>query len=125
MTRLRTPLQCFVALILAGSATVAMAQPRIAHGIVTDEKGMSLYVWDNDLTVPGKSLCTGPCTITWPPMLAKDGAKAFDNFTLLARDDGQLQWTHKGRPLYHSANDKQPGDHKGDGFRGIWHLVKP
>ena len=57
--------------------------------------------------------------------ISDDGAKAFDDFTLMTRDDGTLQWAYKGRPLYQSANDKQPGDHKGDGFRGIWHLVKP
>ncbi len=105
--------------------TVAAAQPKTTNGILTDEKGMSLYVWDNELTAPGKILCTGPCTITWPPMLAKQDAKASGDFALMPRDDGTLQWAHKGRPLYHSANDKQPGDHKGDGFRGIWHLVKP
>ncbi|MGM9426159.1 COG4315 family predicted lipoprotein [Hydrogenophaga sp. MI9] len=122
---LHTSPKALLALGLLACVTVASAQPKVTNGILTDEKGMSLYVWDNDLTVPGKSLCTGPCTITWPPMLAKEGAKAFDDHTLLAREDGALQWAHKGRPLYHSANDRQPGDHKGDGFRGIWHLVRP
>jgi predicted lipoprotein with Yx(FWY)xxD motif len=113
------------ALLMTVWASSAGAQPRTTGGIVTDEDGMSLYVWDNDLTVPGKSVCNGPCTLTWPPMLAKDGAKAFGDYTLLVRDDGKPQWTYKGRPLYRSANDKQPGDHRGDGFRGVWHLVKP
>lgn len=125
MNHPHTTFKTLVALLLLACASVAAAQPKTTNGILTDEKGMSLYVWDNELTAPGKILCTGPCTITWPPMLAKDGAKAFDDFTLMTRDDGTLQWAHKGRPLYHSANDKQPGDHKGDGFRGIWHLVKP
>jgi predicted lipoprotein with Yx(FWY)xxD motif len=125
MSTLNTSLKALCALVLLACATVAAAQPKLTNGIVTDEQGMSLYVWDNDLTVPGKSVCEGPCTITWPPMLAKDGAKAFGDFSLLVRDDGKTQWTHKGRPLYHSANDKQPGDHRGDGFRGVWHLVKP
>ena len=125
MPPLHTTLNTLVAVGLLTCVTFAAAQPRTTNGILTDEKGMSLYVWDNDLTVPGKSSCTGPCTITWPPMLAKDGAQPAGDFTLTTRDDGTLQWTHKGRPLYHSANDKQPGDHKGDGFRGIWHLVRP
>ena len=125
MSHLHTSLKTLVALGLLACVTVATAQPKTTNGILTDEKGMSLYVWDNELTVPGKILCTGPCTITWPPLLAKDGAKAFDDYTLVTRDDGKLQWAYMGRALYHSANDKQPGDHKGDGFRGIWHLVKP
>lgn len=125
MNHLRTAIKALVAVGLLACVTVAAAQPKTTDGILTDEKGMSLYVWDNDLTVPGKSVCEGPCTITWPPMLAKEGDKASGDFSLLVRDDGKTQWTYKGRPLYHSANDKQPGDHKGDGFRGVWHLVKP
>ncbi len=125
MHHVHASLKTLAAVGLLAWVTVAAAQPRITNGILTDEKGMSLYVWDNELTAPGKILCTGPCTITWPPMLAKQDAKASGDFALMPRDDGTLQWAYKGRPLYHSANDKQPGDHKGDGFRGIWHLVKP
>lgn len=125
MNPLHISLKTLVAVGLLACVTVAAAQPKTTNGILTDEKGMSLYVWDNDLTVPGKSVCEGPCTITWPPMLAKEGDKASGDFSLLVREDGKTQWVHKGRPLYHSANDKQPGDHKGDGFRGVWHLVKP
>lgn len=125
MHHVHASLKTLAAVGLLAWVTVAAAQPRITNGILTDEKGMSLYVWDNELTAPGKILCTGPCTITWPPMLAQKDAKASGDFALMPRDDGTLQWAYKGRPLYHSANDKQPGDHKGDGFRGIWHLVKP
>lgn len=125
MHHVHASLKTLAAVGLLAWVTVAAAQPRIINGILTDEKGMSLYVWDNELAAPGKILCTGPCTITWPPMLAQKDAKASGDFALMPRDDGTLQWAYKGRPLYHSANDKQPGDHKGDGFRGIWHLVKP
>lgn len=125
MNTFHRSLKVLPALVLTLWVSAVGAQPKTTGGIVTDEKGMSLYVWDNDLTVPGKSACNGPCALTWMPMLARKDAKAFGDYTLLVRDDGQSQWAYKGRPLYRFANDKQPGDHKGDGARGIWHLVKP
>lgn len=125
MNTLHRSLKVLPALVLTLWVSAVGAQPKTTGGIVTDEKGMSLYVWDNDLTVPGKSACNGPCALTWMPMLARKDAKAFGDYTLLVREDGQSQWAYKGRPLYRFANDKQPGDHKGDGARGIWHLVKP
>src|SRR3989339_1400169 len=76
MNTLPRCLKVLPALVLAVWVSAVGAQPRTTDGVVTDEKGMSLYVWDNDLTVPGKSACTGPCTLTWMPMLAQKGAQA-------------------------------------------------
>jgi predicted lipoprotein with Yx(FWY)xxD motif len=102
------------------------AQPKAVEGVLVDDKGMSLYVWDNDLTQPGKSLCTGACTLSWPPMLAAADARPTGDFTLLEREGGARQWVYKGRPLYRWINDHKPGDRTGDGFRGgVWHLARP
>ena len=125
MNMLHRSLKVLPALLLTVWVSAVGAQPKTTGGIVTDEKGMSLYVWDNDLTVPGKSVCNGPCALTWMPLLARKGAQPTGDYTLLVREDGQQQWAYKGRPLYRFANDHQPGDRKGDGARGIWHLVKP
>lgn len=104
----------------------ALAQPRVVDGVLTDPNGMTLYVWDNDLTVPGKTQCVGVCVLSWPPLLAADGDKPSGDYTLIVLDDGKKQWTYKGRPLYRWANDAKPGDRTGDGFRaGTWHLVRP
>ena len=126
MSTSRCSLKALAALALVAWVSVAGAQPTTTDGVITDEKGMSLYWWDNDLTVPGKSACTGVCTLSWPPMLAKDGAQAVGDYSLIVREDGKQQWAYKGRPLYLWANDKKPGDRSGDGFRGgVWHLAKP
>ena len=125
MSAKRLAVHALAVLMCASGVSALWAQPRVADGVLTDEKGMSLYVWDNELTVPGKVACIGPCAITWPPLLAKEGAKPSGDYSLMTRDDGKLQWAYKGRALYRFANDKQAGDRKGDGFRGIWHLVKP
>jgi predicted lipoprotein with Yx(FWY)xxD motif len=43
---------------------------------------------------------------------------------LIKRDDGTMQWADEGKPLYLFAQDKKPGDVKGDGKNGVWHVVK-
>ena len=35
-----------------------------------------------------------------------------------------LKWAYKGKPLYLWSNVQKPGDMSGDGFNGIWHVVK-
>lgn len=110
--------------IVMGSlvAVHVMAQPRISNGIITDEKGMSLYSWDNH-----PALCERVCSLSWPPMLVEPGTKApTADFGTVKREDGHLQWTYKGRALYRWVNDKKPGDTDGDGFRkGLWHVARP
>ena len=107
-------------------ATGVIAQPKVADGVITDERGMSLYWWNNDVPGSGKSVCTGPCALSWPPMLAKADAMPSGDFSLITRDDEAKQWAHKGRPLYLWVNDAKPGDRTGDGFRnGLWHLARP
>ena len=50
--------------------------------------------------------------------------QASDNYTIIARDDGSKQWAYKGKPLYTFAKDQKAGDMTGDGFNGVWHVVK-
>ncbi len=44
------------------------------------------------------------------------------------RDDGKMQVTYGGWPLYHFVRDKAPGDTNGqdvEGFGAEWYLVSP
>ena len=49
------------------------------------------------------------------------------------RDDGRLQVTYHGYPLYRDAGaklfavvgDKRPGDVNGQGFGGLWYVLSP
>jgi predicted lipoprotein with Yx(FWY)xxD motif len=50
--------------------------------------------------------------------------KPMGDMTIITRDDGSMQWADGGKPLYTFVQDKQPGDVKGDNFKGIWHAVK-
>ena len=91
--------------------------------VLADSRGMTLYVFDKDSD--GMSACYDKCAANWPPMIAAAGAMADDDFGLIQRKDGSMQWTYYGKPLYFWAKDTKPGDMTGDGVNGVWHVAKP
>ncbi|UQS13420.1 hypothetical protein [Pseudomonas sp. HS6] len=117
----------FKALLLAAAVTLpAMAfaadPVMMKDGMMTDHKGMTVYTFDKDMG--GKSMCNGECAKMWPPMMAPAGAKAEGKFTPIKRDDGMMQWSMDGKPLYTFMKDEKPGDMKGEGFKDMWHMPK-
>ncbi len=40
------------------------------------------------------------------------------------RKDGAMQWVYDGHPVYFFKDDMAKGDAKGDGMKGVWHVVK-
>ena len=42
----------------------------------------------------------------------------------MIRDGKAVLWANKGKPLYLWSKDQKLGDMTGDGFNGIWHVVK-
>lgn len=125
MTHQPTIRHTAVALALIAATTAVIAQPKAQNGLLTNEAGITLYVFDNDIPHSGKSVCTAGCAINWHAMPVKPGAKPSGDFSIITRDDGQQQWAYKGRPLYRFENDKKPGDQIGDGMRTTWHVAKP
>jgi predicted lipoprotein with Yx(FWY)xxD motif len=93
------------------------------NGVLTDAGGRTLYTFDKDAA--GRSQCSGACAIAWPPFIAGDAARDTGPFTVVTRDDGRRQWARDGKALYTFAGDLQPGDARGDGSGGVWHVVKP
>jgi predicted lipoprotein with Yx(FWY)xxD motif len=116
-----------IAVLMAGSAFTAWSQApaKVSNGILTDARGMTLYTTDRDAANSGKSVCSGSCADNWPPFTAKDSDKAQGNYTVITRDDGKKQWAYNGKPLYHWAKDKKPGDKTGDGVSNVWHAATP
>jgi predicted lipoprotein with Yx(FWY)xxD motif len=103
--------------------SLAMAQSVAENdGRITDASGRSLYTFDKDSS--GKSNCVGACATSWPPFLAQAGAQAAGDYSLVAREDGSMQWALKSKPLYYFAGDAAPGDVRGDGQGGVWHAVR-
>ncbi|MFZ2100912.1 MAG: hypothetical protein WAU86_10145 [Oricola sp.] len=109
--------------LISGLAVAAPAGLTMSEaGVLVDGNGMTLYTFDKDAA--GVSNCYGGCASSWPPFIAKAGASADSDFTLVERKDGGAQWAYKGMPLYYWAGDAKPGDAKGDGVGGVWHIVK-
>ena len=101
-----------------------MAPAKMSDGMLTGTNGMTLYTFDRDAAGSGKSVCNGPCATNWPPLMAMEGQTASGDYSMITRDDGKKQWALKGKPLYFWAKDAKPGDKTGDGFNGVWHIVK-
>lgn len=99
--------------------------------VVVNGAGLTLYRFDNDTAKPSKSTCNGDCAKTWPPVTVAKGGRIFISGVkksavgVVKRDDGRLQVTIKGWPVYRFAKDTKPGDTKGQGVGGTWFGVTP
>lgn len=112
-------------LTAAGCAAMGGSAPaQVADGVLVGPNGMTLYTFDRD-TTPGKSVCNGPCANNWPPLMARAGAAAPADWSVISRDDGSAQWAYKSKPVYYWIKDQKPGDRSGDGFNQVWHLARP
>lgn len=94
-------------------------------GALTNAGGMTLYTFDKDVGGSGKSVCNGPCAVSWPPLAATATDKPAADYSIVTRDDGSKQWAYKGKPLYLWVKDTKPGDKTGDGVGGVWKTAKP
>ncbi|MPZ43874.1 MAG: hypothetical protein GEV05_10795 [Betaproteobacteria bacterium] len=92
------------------------------HGLLADATERTLYTFTQD--APNKINCNAACAAAWPPFLTKEGERKRAGFEAIVRDDGTRQWALHGKPLYYFAADTQPGDAKGDGQGGVWHVVR-
>lgn len=106
-------------------SNVAMTKidPKKGNHLV-DPKGMTLYVFDKD--TPGKSSCSDECLASWPIFESPEAPpeNLEGDLGIIKSTDGKYMYTYKGKPLYYYAQDQQPGDTKGDGINGVWHLAK-
>lgn len=92
----------------------------LVGGTNSDNPGFTLYVFENDLGNAG-SACNEPCSNNWPPVLVTDGiASGIPGVSAVMREDGAMQASFLGRPLYFFANDEAAGDVNGDNVGGVW-----
>jgi predicted lipoprotein with Yx(FWY)xxD motif len=118
----------------SGTAAAATGAPvttgEVAqHGtVLTDGTGMTLYVFFED--AGGTSTCYDACADNWPPLVTEGqpAAQGGADQALLGtteRDDGTMQVTYDGQPLYLYSGDSQPGDANGFGQGKVWYPVAP
>jgi predicted lipoprotein with Yx(FWY)xxD motif len=116
-----------VALALPGSVGAADAQVvegKVigAHGtlMVASSNQMTVYTFDKDVAGSGVSNCTGGCLTNWPALTVAAGQTPTGGAgvtgtlgTITRADNGAIQVTYNGLPLYFFLNDKAPGDTNG------------
>jgi predicted lipoprotein with Yx(FWY)xxD motif len=90
---------------------------------------MTVYNFTNDVKDSGKSACSGGCLTKWPALTVPAGGTptagsgVTGKLATITRDDGTLQVTYNGLPLYFFQGDKAPGD--ANGVYTNWVAVKP
>lgn len=111
------------------NTTVVVSSTAEFGDILTDSKGMTVYLFTKDN--PGMSVCYDGCAKTWPPQTIEgaNGPRAGPEVTAqldtIERKNGSIQVTIADYPLYYYAGDEQPGDTRGQGLGGVWFVVGP
>jgi predicted lipoprotein with Yx(FWY)xxD motif len=95
--------------------------------VVVDSAGWTAYRFDRDTPNPPKSNCYGECAVKWPPITVDGDAKitGIDPAKIgkLTRDDGTVQLTLGGWPLYRFAADGAAAKWKGQAVNDSWWVV--
>jgi predicted lipoprotein with Yx(FWY)xxD motif len=111
----------------SGPKTVAKQVKSGGSLLLATRSGHTLY----SLSVErqGKFICTAMsgCLSTWHPLTVATGVtpKGPVKLGTVSRPEGVLQVTFRSRPLYTFAEDKKPGQVKGEGIKdvGVWHAA--
>lgn len=118
---------------VTGDVDVQVSETADFGQILVNGEGMSLYVFMSDTQDAGTSACSDGCAGIWPPFTI-DGepvaGEGLDTSMLgtITREDGSMQVTYNGWPLYLYAGDTAPGDTTGQGITdeyGLWYLIGP
>jgi len=109
--------------------TVSLGKSDTRGAYLVGAKGMTLYTFPADPL--NKSVCNDKCAEAWPPLTvdSADAVKADEDIpgtlATITRDDGKLQVTYNGQPLYYWFKDEKAGDMTGDRVGHIWWIVPP
>jgi len=108
------------------SDTIKLSSSGSMGNFLVDANGMTLYYFTKD-NIDKSNCAVGPCLSAWPAFSTSEivvtSPLSSSDFSLITRDDGTTQTTYKGWPLYHFANDKQPGDVLGEGVVSEWYVM--
>ena len=114
----------------AGGPTIMTATVGSRGTLIVAGNGMTVYTFTKDTANSGKSACTGGCLATWPALTVPAGSKPSAGTgaggklgTITRSDDGAIQVTYNGLPLYFFSGDHAAGDSNGV-YTG-WLAVNP
>lgn len=111
---------------MSSASTADLVKVKTMVGpVLADSKGLTLYWYTKDTRM--SSACTGGCAQAWPPLtgtgMAAMGVHLTGKLGTITRSGGVTQVTYKGHPLYLYAGDTEPGQIKGNGLGGVWHVM--
>lgn len=103
-----------------GGAAATLAVKNVggdAGTVLVDSKGFTLYYFEKDKK-GGKSTCYTACAAGWPPLTTEGAPKGMggvqaSKLGTTKRNDGTMQVTYAGWPLYTFVEDKKPGEDNG------------
>jgi predicted lipoprotein with Yx(FWY)xxD motif len=115
----------------AQAATTVDVHKTDLGNVLVDSKGRTLYLFEADKN--GKSACSGACASAWPPLTTTGTAAAGTGalkklIGTTKRNDGSMQATYNGWPLYLYAGDSATGQTNGEGldqFGAEWYVLAP
>ncbi|MGY1616156.1 hypothetical protein ACI797_05370 [Geodermatophilus sp. SYSU D00691] len=95
-----------------------------------DDVGQAIYLFDRETTSTPD--CYDDCAVDWPPVLTDGppvaaGEVRADLLGTTPREDGSVQVTYAGHPLYYYAHE-DPGQvfcHDVEEYGGVWLVVTP
>ena len=113
----------------AGGATLTGAEVSGLGAVLVDSEGFTVYQFAKDKGTT--SSCYGECEENWPPVTTKGAPTAGEGamssqLGTTKREDGTLQVTYAGHPIYTFVQDQSPGEANGNGtefFGGRWSVL--
>jgi predicted lipoprotein with Yx(FWY)xxD motif len=109
----------------------AVTSPPLSSPHLININQAALYRFDKDTAGSGQSACNDACATQWPPVTIKEGGNVYlagvdpKQVGAIRRQDGQVQVTVAGMPVYRFSGDSKPGDLNGQGVGGTWFAVGP
>jgi len=116
---------------VTGETTVKATLSDQYGPILANSDDIAVYIYAKDTQHGDKSACTDTtCTSQWSPLTTQGapvaGAGAIQSMLgTITRDDGTMQVTYNGWPLYLFSGDTAAGTTKGQGQDNEWHLISP
>jgi predicted lipoprotein with Yx(FWY)xxD motif len=122
-------LLAIMAVAETGNYTVDISFSKFLGNFLVNQSGYTLYYLQNDSQLVGDSACFGECADLWHPfyvarLILPESLRRVD-FGEITRADGSKQTTFRDWPLYLYAKDIMPGDTRGEGINGTWHIIVP
>jgi predicted lipoprotein with Yx(FWY)xxD motif len=114
----------------SSATVVAVTAGTSGTVLAAGSNGMTIYTFTKDTADSGTSTCITACLVKWPALTVPAGTTPTGGpgvtgklGTITRADDGTLEVTYNGLPLYFYIGDKAPGDTTGS--YPNWNLVKP